>query len=58
MTKKSSYWQLIPYIRPELPTIAQALACTIAFTVFWPILGWLAGRMARLYRTGGCEGDR
>jgi ATP-binding cassette subfamily B protein len=49
---RSSYWQLIPYIRTQLPTIAQALACTLAFTVFWPILAWLAGRMAQYIGNG------
>jgi ATP-binding cassette subfamily B protein len=43
---RSSYWQLLPLIRPQWPTVAQALACTLGFTVFWPILAWLAGRMA------------
>lgn len=52
MKTRSSYWQLIPYIRPQLPTIAQALACTLAFTVFWPILAWLAGRMAQYIGDG------
>jgi len=43
---RSSYWHLLPYIRPQWKTIAQALACTLGFTVFWPILAWLAGRVA------------
>jgi ATP-binding cassette subfamily B protein len=43
---RSYYWQLIPYIRAEIVTISLALACTIAFTVFWPILATLAGQMA------------
>ena len=46
MKVKSSYWQLLPYLKPQSGTIAQALACTLAFTVFWPILAWLAGRIA------------
>ena len=46
MKTRFSYWQLLPYIRPQSKTIAQALACTLAFTVFWPILAWLAGRIA------------
>lgn len=49
---RSSYWQLLPYIRPQWPTVAQALACTLGFTVFWPILAWLAGRMADLIGQG------
>ncbi|MFB2970529.1 ABC transporter ATP-binding protein [Aerosakkonema sp. BLCC-F183] len=46
MKTRSSYYQLLPYIRQEWKTIAQALTCTLAFTVFWPILAWLAGRIA------------
>lgn len=46
MKTKSNYWQLLPYIRPHRRTIAKALACTLAFTVFWPILAWLMGEMA------------
>ncbi|MGL5082823.1 MAG: ABC transporter ATP-binding protein [Microcoleaceae cyanobacterium] len=42
----SSYWQLLPYLRPQWPTITRALACTLGFTVFWPLLAWLMGRMA------------
>jgi len=43
---RSSYWQLLPYIRPQSKTIAQALACTLVFGVFWPVLAWLDGRIA------------
>ena len=46
MKTRSSYWQLIPYIRPQLPTVTQALACTLAYTFFWPILAHLAGEIA------------
>ncbi|AFZ11975.1 Xenobiotic-transporting ATPase [Crinalium epipsammum PCC 9333] len=46
MKQRSSYWQLLPYLRPQRRTIAQALACTLGFTVFWPIIAWLAGRVA------------
>ncbi len=49
---KSSYQQLLPYLRPQLSTIATAFACTLAFTAFWPILAWLAGRMAQYIGEG------
>ncbi len=52
MKTRSSYLQLLPYIRPQVPAIAQALACTLAFTIFWPILAWLAGRMAEYIGDG------
>lgn len=44
--KRFHYWQLLPYIQPQWKTIAQAFACTLVFTAFWPILAWLAGRVA------------
>ncbi|MBR8826562.1 MAG: ABC transporter ATP-binding protein [Gomphosphaeria aponina SAG 52.96 = DSM 107014] len=55
MKKRSSYWQLIPYLRPQLPTISLALACTVGFTIFWPILAWLAGRMANYIGEGNVQ---
>ena len=52
MKTRSSYWQLLPYLRPHWKTIAKALACTVGFTVFWPILAWLAGQVAKLMGQG------
>ncbi len=52
MKFRSSYWQLLPYLRSQGKTIAQAFACTLAFTVFWPILAWLAGHMAEYIGQG------
>jgi ATP-binding cassette subfamily B protein len=46
LKERASYWQLIPFVKAERVTIAQAMACVVAFTTFWPILAWLAGRMA------------
>jgi ATP-binding cassette, subfamily B, bacterial len=43
---RSSYRQLLPFLQPHWQTIAQASACTLVFTVFWPILASLAGKMA------------
>lgn len=52
MKTRSNYWQLLPYIRQKWKIIAQALACTLVFTVFWPILAWLAGRIAEYIGQG------
>ena len=46
MKKRSNYWQLLPYIRPQGKTIAQAFACTLAVTAFWPPQAALAGNIA------------
>jgi ATP-binding cassette, subfamily B, bacterial len=49
---RSTYWQLLPYLRPHWRTIAQALVCTLVFTVFSPVLAWLAGTVANLIGQG------
>ena len=43
MKQRSSYWQLLPYIRPQTVIILQALACTVVFVGIWPLLAQLAG---------------
>jgi ATP-binding cassette, subfamily B, bacterial len=43
--KRSSYLDLLPYLRPHWRTIATALGCTIVFTVCWPLLAALAGKL-------------
>lgn len=49
---RSSYWLLLPYIQPQISRITLALLCTVAFTVFWPLLAWLAGKMANYIGQG------
>jgi ATP-binding cassette subfamily B protein len=53
---RSSYWHLLPYIRPQWKTIAQAFACTLGFTVFWPIQAALAGQIANFIGQGNMVG--
>jgi ATP-binding cassette subfamily B protein len=53
---RSSYWHLLPYIRPQWKTITQALACTLGATVFWPIQAALAGQIANLIGQGNMIG--
>ncbi|HEY9659988.1 MAG TPA: ABC transporter ATP-binding protein, partial [Allocoleopsis sp.] len=45
MTSRSSYWQLLPYLRPHWRTITQALVCTLIFSVCWPLLASIAGQL-------------
>ena len=56
MKTRSNYWQLLPYIRPQWKTIAQAFACTLGATVFWPIQATLAGQIASLIGQGNVVG--
>ncbi|MDY7020799.1 MAG: ABC transporter ATP-binding protein [Cyanobacteriota bacterium] len=53
--KQSSYWQLLPFLRPQWLTIAKALACTLGFTVFWPLLAWLVGEIAGFIGEGDVD---
>ncbi|MFN5513302.1 MAG: ABC transporter ATP-binding protein [Cyanobacteriota bacterium] len=46
MKQRSHYWRLAPYIRPHFSTVGVAFLCTLVFTIFWPILAWLVGKMA------------
>ncbi len=52
MKHRSNYWQLSTYVRPQWKLIAQAMVCTLMFTATWPVLAWLAGRMAELIGAG------
>ncbi|MEP0755802.1 ABC transporter ATP-binding protein/permease [Trichocoleus sp. Lan] len=52
MKTRSSYWHLLPYIRPQWKTIAQAFACTLGVTVFWPVQAALAGKIANFIGQG------
>ena len=55
MKARSRYWQIIPYLKPEQKRIALALVCTLLFTIFWPLLAWLAGRMANFIGQGDVQ---
>jgi ATP-binding cassette subfamily B protein len=56
LKQRSYYWQLLPYIRPQGKTIAQAFACTLGVTVFWPVQATLAGQIANLIGLGNIVG--
>jgi ATP-binding cassette subfamily B protein len=56
LKQRSSYWLLLPYIRPQWKTIAQALACTLVSTVTWPALALIAKRMSELIAAGSVWG--
>lgn len=45
MKSRSSYWRLLPYLRPHWRTILFALGCTAVFTAAWPLTAWLAGKL-------------
>lgn len=43
--RRSTYWQLLPHLRPQTGTIVQALLCTLVFTACWPLLAALGGQL-------------
>ncbi|NJN61154.1 MAG: ABC transporter ATP-binding protein [Coleofasciculaceae cyanobacterium RL_1_1] len=50
-----NYRRLFPYIQSRRTTIALALACTLGFTIFWPILGVIVGRIAGYIGNGNVQ---
>ncbi|MEL6441258.1 MAG: ABC transporter ATP-binding protein [Cyanobacteria bacterium J06621_8] len=52
MKNRSSYWQLLPFIKPQSLTIFWAFICTLIFTCFWPIKAWLAGEVSQYIGQG------
>jgi ATP-binding cassette subfamily B protein len=50
--KNRSYWQLLPFVRPQRLTIFWAFICTVIFTTFWPIKAWLAGEVSQYIGKG------
>ncbi len=51
MKQRSTYWQLLPYLRPHRWTILCAFLWTIAYTTFWPIQAWLVGQISKYVGT-------
>lgn len=49
---RSSYWQLLPYLRPYRETLAKALICTLGYVLSMPLLAYLVGRAAALIGRG------
>ncbi|MEG4805697.1 ABC transporter ATP-binding protein [Microcoleus sp. ARI1-B5] len=56
MKTRSTYWQILPYLSPQKQTIGKALACTVVFTIFWPIIAWLVGETAKFIGKGDLQG--
>ena len=52
---RSRYWQLSADLRPQWRTIAQAMVCTVIYTLIWPLLGELSGQMAKHIGAGDVQ---
>jgi len=46
VNQRSSYWQLLPYLRPHWRTLGIALLCTLGFVATMPLLAFLIGQAA------------
>jgi len=53
--QRSGYWQILPYIRPQLKTILQAFVCTLFFTAGWPILARIVEEIAKSVGAGNLQ---
>jgi ATP-binding cassette, subfamily B, bacterial len=51
MKKRSSYWQLLPYLRAQRQIIGVGLFWVLVYTFFWPVLAWLAGQISKYVGT-------
>ncbi|MBD2103402.1 ABC transporter transmembrane domain-containing protein [Leptolyngbya sp. FACHB-261] len=54
--KRSTYWQLLAYLRPQTATIAVATVCTIGFVLSMPLLAHLAQLIADYVGRGDVQG--
>jgi len=50
--RRSAYWHLLPFLHPHGHTLVLAFGFTLIFTIFWPLLAWLAGQMIALLVQG------
>ncbi len=53
--QRSGYWQILPYIRPQLRTIMQAFVCTLVFTAGWPLLIRIVQELGKSVGAGDVE---
>lgn len=56
MKNRSSYWQLLPYLRPHWQTLGIALLCTLGFVATMPLLAYLIGQAAGFIGQGNIAG--
>ncbi len=52
MKQRSTYWQLAPYLNPHWRLISFGLICVLLFSLFSPLMAWLAGFIANALGSG------
>jgi ATP-binding cassette, subfamily B, bacterial len=50
--QRSTYWQLYPYLNPHWGMISLGLVCVVAFSLFSPLMAWLAGFISKAFGDG------
>ncbi|OLP17012.1 LuxR family transcriptional regulator [Leptolyngbya sp. 'hensonii'] len=56
MKARSNSWQLLAYIKPHWFTIGQALLCTLAYNLTWPVLAASMSQTATYVGQGNLAG--
>jgi ATP-binding cassette, subfamily B, bacterial len=52
LKQRSTYWKLRPYLNPHWRTISFGLLCVIVFSLFSPLMAWLAGYISKALGEG------
>jgi ATP-binding cassette, subfamily B, bacterial len=52
LKQRSTYWKLRPYLNPHWGMISLGLVCVIAFSLFSPLMAWLAGFISKAFGDG------
>ncbi len=52
LKQRSTYWQLSPYLNPHWREIGLGLICVLIFSLFSPLMAWLAGFISKALGDG------
>jgi ATP-binding cassette, subfamily B, bacterial len=52
LKQRSTYWKLRPYLNPHWGVISLGLFCVVVFSLFSPLMAWLAGFISKALGDG------
>ena len=55
LKQRSNYWQIIPYLNPHWRMISVGLFCVVVFSLFSPVMAYLAGDISKYLGAGNVE---
>ncbi len=55
LKQRSNYWQVLPYLNPHWQMISIGLLCVILFSLFSPIMAYLAGDISKYLGEGNVQ---